>query len=588
MNPGNSLSDQELEFHKANALRRSGRLAEAETQYRKLLISHPQSSGVLSGLGTVSLQMGKLGAAIKLLGEALKVEPNQQMACFNLGTAFYQKGMLNEALACYDRVIAINPDYPQVHVNRGILLEKLKRFGKALASYDRAISIQSDAFLAHYNRAALLERFDRGNEALSGYDRAIAIKPDYYLAHVNRGALLEKLNRSAEALTSFERAIALKPDQPLLYVNCGVILQNEKRFDEALASYERAITLKPDYAEAYWFKSLLKLLLGEYIEGWQLHEWRWQSRGYKNLSRNFTQPLWLGEQSIQGKTLLIHAEVGLGDSIQFCRYVPMLEAMGAKVILEIPAALAPVVTTLKGDFTIVGKGSTLPEFDYHCPAMSLPLVFRTNIETIPSVVPYFHADPEKLKVWQQRLGKQKKPRVGLVWSGLLRGNIDFNPAKKRSIPLELLEPILSLPLEFHSLQKDIKPEDANYLERFTQVHTHQEELGDFADTAALIQEMDMVISIDTSVAHLSGALGKPLWVLLPLITDYRWTPDGATTPWYPTATLFRQAESGDWTHVVADVAQRLEATLLTKPKAATVRAKAKPKAKSLVQSALDI
>lgn len=556
MNQNNLQPDQKPALLHAIALHRSGKLAEAAAQYKRLLNETPKDPNMLSGLGSVALQMGNHEIAIKLLAESLAINQHQLAACLNLGVAFHQTNRPGKALACYDRAIAISPGHAAAHFRRGVLLEELKRFDDALASYDQVVKI----------------------------------KPGHVLAYVYRGTILEKLNRSAESLASFEQAIALKPDQPLLYVNCGVLLQNECRFDEALNNYDKAISLQPDYAEAYWFKALLKLLAGDYLQGWQLHEWRWRSRGYSNLVRDFKQPLWLGEQSIRGKTLLIHAEVGLGDSIQFSRYVPMLEAMGAKVILEMPEALVPVVSTLKSECIVVKKGDPLPEFDYHCPAMSLPLVFKTTLENIPASVPYFYADPAKQKIWQKRLGKQKKPRVGLVWSGLLRGNIDFNPAKKRSIPLELLEPMLNMSLEFHVLQKDIKMEDAKFLTRFKHVHTHQDELVDFSDTAALIQEMDLVITIDTSVAHLAGALGKPLWVMLPYITDYRWTLEGNATPWYPTATLFRQKVAGDWAAVMTEVTRKLE-TMVSKeaepkPKPKTKAVSKKPKAET--QSSFDL
>ncbi len=524
MNPTDSLAAQNPELQHAIALQQAGRLAEAEAQFRKLLGTYPGNPRLLTGLGTTALRMGKIEQAIRLLGASVQAEPRQPAALFNLGIAFTQKKQFDRALASYDRALAIKPDFPVAHFRRGELLERLNRPEEALASYDRAL--------------------------------------DHPLVHGKRGVLLQKFNRFDEALASFTRALAEKPDDAAMHVNCGVLLQNAKRFDEALASYDRAIVLKPDYAEAYWFKALVKLLLGDYEQGWRLHEWRWPSLGYRKLVRNFSQPLWLGEQAVAGKTLLIHAEVGLGDSIQFCRYVPMVEALGARVILEMQAPMVALAATLAGNITVVEKGRPLPEFDLHCPAMSLPLAFNTTLETVPAAVPYLHADADKQSAWRQRLGQRTKPRIGLVWSGLMRSIIDANPAKKRSIPLRLLEPLLCLPVEFHSLQKNYLPEDLDFLSKFNPIHTHQDELHDFSDTAALIREMDLVITIDTSVAHLAGALGQPLWIMLPSVTDYRWTLDGTATPWYPGATLFRQSVAGDWTEVIARVAQKAAAEIL--------------------------
>ena len=497
--------------------------------------------------------MGGIDDSIKLLVKSLEINPNQAATFFNLGVAHTRKKQFKRALASYDRAIAIRPNFVHAYLNRGEILEKFNRPGQALACYERALAIKPDLPLTHFKCGQLLEKLNRPEEALASYDLALA----YPLVHMNRGVLLQKFNRFDEALESFNRVLAISPHDAAAHVNCGVLLQNAKRFDEALASYDKAIAAKPDYAEAYWFKSLAQLLIGDYEQGWLLHEWRWKSKGYKHLGRNFTQPLWLGEQPVAGKTLLLHAEVGLGDSLQFCRYVPMVEALGAKVILEVPPQMVSLVQTLAGDFTVVEKGQPLPDFDLHCPAMSLPLVFKTTLNSVPATIPYLHADPDKQTLWRQRLGAKDKPRIGLIWSGLMRGNIDANPAKKRSIPLGLLEPLLHLPLEFHSLQKNYLAEDVALLKEFTQIKTHQDELHDFSDTAALIKEMDLVISIDTSVAHLVGALGHPLWILLPFVTDYRWTLDRTTTPWYPDAKLFRQSAKADWNGVISSVVQQL-------------------------------
>jgi tetratricopeptide (TPR) repeat protein len=444
------------------------------------------------------------------------------------------------------------------YFKRGVELAGLKRFDEALASYDRALAVNPNNTNAHFNRGKALLRLRRLNESLASFDRAIALKPDYAGAYLSRGIVLSDLTRLEESLASFDRAVAVKPDYFAAYVNRALVLIYLKRFDEALASYDRAIALKPDDPEAYWRKSDLKLLLGDYEEGWRLHEWRWKSRSYEGFSREFPRPLWLGEQSVIGKTLLIHAEAALGDTIQFCRYIPMVQGRGAKVLLEVHPPLAALMSTLNGDFTVVEKGRPLPDFDLHCPMMSLPLAFKATVETIPAAVPYLRADSDKRKSWRDRLGDKTRPRIGVAWSGRIGRAIDRNPCRKRYFELRLLESLLQLPMEFHSLQKDIRQEDAKVLRSFRQIRAHHDELNDFADAAALIEEMDLVISVDTAVAHLAGALVKPVWILLPHATDYRWMIDRDDSPWYPSATLFRQSAIGDWSEVISRVIERLK------------------------------
>lgn len=448
---------------------------------------------------------------------------------------FYQKalslhnmGKLNEAEGLYKTLLSFFPNQPEVLTTLGILSLQQGRQEEGIKQLKRSLSISPKQPLALYNLGLELQKSSRLEEAVACYDQAIALNPNDVVTHLNRGNTLKDL----------------------------------KRCEEALASYNRTITLKPDFAPAYWNKSLLDILTGNYEEGWQLYEWGWKC-SERGEARNFTQPRWLGEQPIAGKTLLIHTEQGLGDAIHFCRYAPMLESLGAKVVLEVPASLVSLLSSLKGNFIIVEKGKDLPDFDMVCPIMSLPLAFKTTVETIPATVPYLHAKQDKQVEWRQRLGNKTKPRVGLVWSGSMTNKIDLNPCSRRNIPLEQLQALFELPIEFHALQTEVRPEDAAVLSTLTQIHSHQDELKDFSDTAALVHEMDLVISTCTSVAHLAGAMGQPTWVLLPFSPDYRWMLDRADSPWYPTATLIRQHEIGNWSNVVSEVTQRLNAGFLT-------------------------
>lgn len=545
----------DIDLQHALSLHQSGQWADAARQYIRLLKFSPDNTLLLTNLAAVKQKLGEPEESIRLVEMSLKHDPAQPLALFLRGMACHMLNRLNEALASFDRAIALKPDHALAFHFRSIVFQKLGRLGEALESCNRAIALKPGHAESHIHRASILATLNRPTEALVGFDRAISLKPDRALPYVYRAAVLHSLHQSELAIASCDRAIAIQPDCDEAYINRAVILQDLKRFDEALACYDQIIALNPDHAGAYWNKSNLLLLAGDYEQGWRLHEWR---NRIQISNRNYPQPLWLGEHSVAGKTLLIHAEGGLGDIIQKCRYASLAANQGARVIFEVPKSLARLLSTMKCDCTIVEKGKPLPSFDLHTPSMSLPLAFGTTLETIPTRTPYLYSETEKQKLWQRKLGSKTKPRVGLVWSGTARSEIDSNPARIRNIPLHMLEPLLQLPIEFHSLHKSIRPEDAAALSRFSQIQQHHDELEDFSDTAALLGEMDLVISIDTSVAHLAGALGQPVWVMLPYSSDYRWTLDGTTTPWYPTATLFRQSAQGGWPEVISTIKGKLQ------------------------------
>lgn len=541
--------------NRGNALRDLRRFDEALASYDHAIVLKPGYSDPHINRGVVLKNLKRLDEALASYNHAIEVRPDDAQVYYNRGIVLQDSKRLDEALASYDRAIALRPDYADAYFNRGNALQDLKRPDEALVSYDRAIALKPGYMNAYNNRGNALRDLKRFYEALANYDHAIGLKPDYTDAYVNRGNALRNLDRLEEALASYDRAIALKPDYAEAYFNRGLALQDLNRLDEALESCERAIFLKPDFAAANCNKSLLKILAGDYEEGWRLYEWRWRDFQLAFV-RDFTRPLWLGESSVVGKTLLICAEQGLGDSIQFCRYVSMVEALGAKTVLEVPSPLVSLFSTLKCDCTIVELGRPLPHFDLYCPIMSLPLALKTTVASIPAPVPYLHANQDRQMAWRRRLGRKSRARVGLAWSGSAAHKND----RKRSIPLRTLEPLLRLPIEFHVLQNDIRADDAAVLPRFNQIRLHQDELHDFSDTAALVQEMDVVISADTSVAHLAGALGQSVWILLPFAPDYRWMLERTDSPWYPTATLFRQPAIGDWASVISEVTKRLQTT----------------------------
>jgi Tfp pilus assembly protein PilF len=461
---------------------------------------------------------------------------------------------LDEALTSFDRAIALNPGLAHAHYNRAVTLQDLGRCEEAVSGYRAAIGLEPRrAELLNDLGTALLE-LSRYEEALASFDRALTLSPGLFGAMVNRGSALNRLGRFDEALEAYDRALGIAPAAAQLHANRGHLLHDAGHYQEALASYDRALELEPDQPLVQWNKGLINLLFGDFAEGWRLYESRWQSYA-RDARRNFPQPLWLGQEPLQGKTLLLHAEQGFGDTIQFCRFVAEVQRLGAEIVLEAPAQLLPVLATLPGRYRLVARGTQLPDFELHCPLLSLPLVLGTRLDTIPAGVPYLGVDRQKRQLWEQRLGPRFLPRIGLVWAGSSRHLHDG----ERSLPLPSLEPLLKLGFEFHCLQKEISAQDRELLADLPQLRRHDTELEDFSDTAALVSAMDLVLSVDTAVAHLAGALGKPVWILLAHAPDFRWMLERKDSPWYLSALLFRQSRRGDWAGVIGEVLRRLDA-----------------------------
>jgi len=508
----------EAKFQQALAFHQKGQLSQAQSLYEEILKTQPKHFDSLHLLGVIAHQTKNHQRAVDLIGKAIELFPKNATLYSNRGLALQELKQLDAAVASYDKAIALKADYAEAYSNRGVALKELKRYDEAFVAYDKAIVLKPDLENAWLGRGNVFYDLKRYDEAFAAYDKAIALKPDLENAWLGRGNVFYSLNRDEEALTCYDKAISLKKDLP----------------------------------DGYRDKSLLKLSLGEYEEGWQLYEWRWKVKHVTSPVRNFSQPLWLGNDSIVGKTILIHSEQGFGDTIQFFRYLSKLKTLGCKIIFETQTQLAPLIKAQRDNCKIIGQGETLPSFDVHCPLLSLPLAFKTTLETIPAQVPYLFPPPEKLELWRTKLGTKSKPRVGLVWSGKLL------PDFRRSIPLDSLLLIIDEKAEWHSLQKDVRESDRNSLNSSLTIIDHAPSLNDFSDTAALIAEMDLVISIDTAVAHLAGALGKPVWILLPFHPDFRWLRDREDSPWYPTARLFRQTQDGEWRSVIDRVFQELK------------------------------
>ncbi len=460
------------------------------------------------------------------------------------GNVLQEAGRFTEAIACYDRAISLKPDYVESYRNRGNALRQLGQLVEAVASYDRAIALRPNV-ASYSNRGNVLRALKRTEEALESYERAIELNPHYAEIHSNRGSALQELGRFKEATASYQRAIALKPQYAEAYSNLGVALTKLRCFDEAIAAFDQAISLKADYAEAIWNRGLTRLLIGQYESGWCDYEAR-KKRRVPVGERTYPKPLWLGDTAISGKTILVHWEQGFGDTIQFSRYVKLLADAGAKVLFAPQRPLKRLMQTLDPRVQIVDIDEPLSAFDFHCPLMSLPFAFGTEPRTIPCTQGYLHVDDATVSAWRGMLGERTKPRIGVAWSGRPE------PDSARSIHLRKFAALFEDRYQFISLQKDLSDEDRQWLRAAKIVHLG-DELEDFADTAAVCLLMDLVISVDTALSHLAGALGIPVWVLLPYVPDWRWMLDKRDTPWYPTMTLIRQQQRGDWDETLRQV-----------------------------------
>jgi tetratricopeptide (TPR) repeat protein len=538
------------------ALQKCRRFEEAIASYDRAIDIRPDHAEAFCNRGIALAALGRFDEAIASYDRAVAIRPGFSTASYNRGISLAALTRFEEAIASYDRAISLVRNDAEAFCNRGIALAALGRLNEAISSYDRAIDIRPDYAEAWSNRGAALMKLGRSEEAIASYEHAITIRPGYAEAFSNRGLALMELNRLDDALSSFDRAISLRPDYAEAWSNRGIALSDLARPDSALSSFDRAIDLRPGYAEALWNKSLTLLSKGNFEKGWELFEWRWKKEEFTSRKRNFHEPLWLGRESLKGRTILLHGEQGLGDTIQFCRFAKLVSGLGARVVLEVQPPLAGLLTQLEGVAEVVANGEPLPSFDLHCPLMSLPLALKTGMGTIPPA-PYLKADAARITGWEQRLVPRMKPRVGVVWSG--------NPAQKnehnRRVPLEMMLRHLPEGVDYVSLQKEVRDDDLATLRSQERIVHFGPELKDFADTAALCSQMDMVVSVDTGVAHLCGALGMPALLLLSRRADWRWLLDRSDSPWYPSMTLYRQQTLGDWTETLARAGANLASRL---------------------------
>ncbi len=535
--------DPAFHHNLGNILRAQDRPAEALICYEHAIALAPGSVDTLYNLGNICQDLGRTERAIGFFERALRLRPDVVELHNNLGTALQSVGRLDEAITCYRRALTLRPDTVETLDNLAGALQARGQLDEAQASYERALALRPKRVESHIGLGVVLRAQGRLEEAVVCYYRALALAPDHPETRNNLGVTLVDLGQLDEAITHHERAVALQPAGAEMHYNLGSALQRQGRYAEALACYGRALALKPDYARAHLNRSLVLLLIGKLDEGWPEYEWRFAVNGYH---RNFDRPLWAGKP-LKGQSILVHAEQGFGDTLQFIRFVPTIAERGGSVVLEVPASLVRLARTIAGASQIVAAGDPLPAFDCHCPLLSLPRVLKTNLATIPNAVPYLGVPAEASTVWAERIATAPGLRVGIAWAGTTQGTID----------LQLFQPLWEITgISWFSLQVGAESRGLSSLDRVKIVDLAPW-LTDFAETAAAIRHLDLVISVDTSVAHLAGALGRQTWVLLPHVPDWRWLLDRDDSPWYPTARLFRRKNAGDWPVMANAVAAAL-------------------------------
>ena len=516
---------------------------------------NPQLADAYNNRGNVFKAMGQPEQALSDYNTAIQLKPQDTTFYNNRGIIYDALGKLDEALADYAKTIELSPNYADAYSNRGLVFEKLKQFDKAIADYDRALALNPNLFQALYNRGIALKNADRLPEAVSSYRRALALQPHFANAHNNLGNALSALQQFDEALSAFNQAIALDDSLSNAYHNRATLRLYRHEFQHALADYQQAITLKADYADAHLGRSILLLLQGEFELGWRDYEWRFSCPHFPTPKRYYPNaPLWLGETPLRGKTILLHSEQGLGDTLQFCRYANVLAAQGAKVILETHPPLLDIMRSMPAIQQVIAMGDALPAFDVHCPLMSLSLACQTfSEESIPRYPNYLIAHPSQVARWQTLIVPSSLPKIGLVW----RGGSLHKGDKQRSFSLKRLLEVLPRQAQYLSLQQTVSQEERDLMQSFGVQHVDNS-LNSFDDTAGLCAHLDLIISVDTAVAHLAGALGKPVWLLLPFNPDWRWLLARADSPWYPSMRLFRQSRLNDWQGVLESVRDSLQ------------------------------
>jgi tetratricopeptide (TPR) repeat protein len=553
--PSPLLAETDDTMGRALAEHRSGNLGAAASLYGALLQREPENAKALHMLGVIALQTGNPAEADRLIARARAIDPSSPFACANHGNALQELGRHAEAIQCYDSAIALDANFAEAFSNRGNALRAIGRPAEALESFDRAIALKPTHARSWSNRGLMLLDVGRVEEAVANVQRALALDPHLAEAHSNLGLALYLSGRYEEALRHFDQALALKPDYPEALSNRGCCLKALERFSEAIDDFTRSLRMKPGYADARYNRGMTHLLLGSFPEGWRDYEYRPSGPHMLLGMPHLPAPVWSGE-GLAGNRIIVLAEQGLGDTIQFARYLPLLRPIARDVFFYTRPLLLRLFRTFEG----IGIGSEIPgdrEFDIAIPLLSLPLAFATTEESIPAVIPYLAPEPDRVAHWRARIGEGGF-RIGVCWQG--------NPAspadRGRSFPARLLLALAKQPgVRLISLQQQNGLEQLADLPSGMTIETLEEAERDghaFVDTAAIMQSLDLVVTSDTAIAHLAGALGRPVWVALKRVHHWVWLLDREQTRWYPTMRLYRQARHGAWEELLARMAQDLD------------------------------
>ncbi len=540
-------------FQRGNLLRDLQRPQEALVAYDAALALDPRYAEALNGRASTLYALGRLGDAFACYDAALQLRPTYAEALSNQAVVLRALGRNAEALAAYDKALALRPDFHEAAINRGVALSALGRFEEALASCEAVLATAPAHALALNGAGSALFALERLEEARARYQAALAARPDFADAHNNLGTIERALGNRDAAFACFTRAIELRPAYAEAYYNRGILALDGLDTDAAMRDFDVGIAREPAHMAANRAKAMLQLLLGDFAKGWQQYETRWADPAIAASIRSYGVPRWAGSADIKGKRLLLYAEQGFGDTIQFARYATLAAARGAHVILEVQPALKRLCEGLPGVAQLVARGEKLPAIDLECPLLSAPLAFATDLATIPRAPAPFRVDAAAAAAFERRLGKRGKTRVGFVASGSTTHKNDRN----RSIPMREFSTFAAPGRQLVCLQKDLRDADREALSALTDVPFLGQDLADFAATAALVSTLDAVVTVDTSVAHLAASLGKPTFVLLPFNPDWRWLLGRSDTPWYPSMRLFRQKAIDAWEPALAEAAATL-------------------------------